>query len=183
VQRPLVVAAIAAAAVLAAGCAGSTPAGSSPRRPPTPATRAVSPVVPPEPVARFEVSGVYPGADLRGGRAHERFGLVCGAKPAHRALPGRSWRGRLCRAILDYQGAAGNAHACFCAATSVSVDVRGAVHGRRVREQFTPCVCGESRRAIRDTHVILATHPPRAWALLDSPRGPNSRAGAEGGVR
>jgi hypothetical protein len=120
----------------------------------------VSPVVPLAPVARIEISGVYPAADLSGGRVRERFVLVCGAKPGGRALPGHSWRKRLCRAMLDYQDAPRTAHACFCPASPVIVDVRGTIGGRRVREQFTPCVCGEGRRAIRDVRVILATHRP-----------------------
>ena len=66
----------------------------------------------------------------------------------------------MCVAILDYQTAPRRNATCACPLEIVEVSVRGEIRGRRIDEQFSYCTCGDGKRAARDAHVVLRTHPP-----------------------
>jgi hypothetical protein len=152
--------ACAAAMLPASGCLGS----SSARAPAVAPSPTATAIVPARSYALFEVSGTYTtsggGNHFTGKRHHEHFALACHSRDHYELLSMLSPQDRLCFAILDYQSAPKSSAGCFCPVAFDMVNVRGTIHGRRIDEHFTYCLCGDGRRAIEDVRVILKTHPP-----------------------
>jgi hypothetical protein len=162
-MRTLPILATAAALVLlAGGCLGSSSAASTAK----PQTHGISPGVhPPRPIAHLTVRGVYArGAnpDVFGGELQRgHFALTCYARAGYPAMPGTPvWREQLCRAILDYPRAPKTPNGvCACPHYAVHVSIQGSIRGRRVDLVLTPCLCFDSKRAARDTRIVLRLHP------------------------
>jgi hypothetical protein len=147
--------------IVASGCLGGSAAGPVSNSGPS----AVSPTVSGLSHAQFQIRGTYLtgnspnyAADLH--RLH--FAITCLPKRTYEQLKGPlSWKDKLCLAILDYPTQIRLLGiACNCPVSLVGVDVRGEIHGRRVHERITPCLCGDGAQAAHDAHVILKTHPP-----------------------
>jgi len=147
--------------LLASGCLGSSSSAHAPAVASSPPATAIIPALS---YAVFEVSGTYTtsggGNHFTGKRHHEHFALACQSRSLYEELSMLSPRDRLCFAILDYQSAPKRDSLCFCPVEFDVITVRGDIHGRRIDEQFTYCLCGDGRRASDDARVILKTHPP-----------------------
>jgi hypothetical protein len=146
-----------AALLLASGCLGSSSAHA-----PAPVKHkreVVSPPIPSPRYARFEVRGVYATSENHiSGHIHRaHFTLMCAS--SEKLLQNR-WQSRLCKAILDFQAAPRRNVVCACPLDIVEVSIRGEIGDRRIYEQFSYCMCGDGKRAARDTRVVLTTHPP-----------------------
>jgi hypothetical protein len=146
--------------LLASGCLGSSWA----HAPTVASSTPVTATIPALSYALFEVSGTYTtsggGNHFTGKRHHEHFALACHSRTQYEMLSMLSPQDQLCFAILDYQNAPKSSAGCFCPAEFGVITVRGNIHGRRINEQFTSCMCGDGRRASDDARVILQTHPP-----------------------
>ena len=150
----------ASAMLLASGCLGSA-STHAPAVVPSPTATAIIPALS---YALFEVTGTYTtsggGNHFSRTRHHEHFGLACHSRNQYELLSVLSPQDRLCFAILDYQNAPKGNNPCFCPVEFDVVIVRGDIHGRRIDERFTYCMCEDGRRASDDARVILKTHPP-----------------------
>ncbi len=141
--------------MVASACFGGAAAPTS-----RPATHVATVGQRPQPYARFHIRATYASGSTNhfGGDLHRvRFALVCRRpqyyKSIYRRLP---WQARLCLAILDYRTQARVEQTeCFCPASPITVDIRGAIRGRSVHERFTPCLCGDGPAAAADVRAIL----------------------------
>jgi hypothetical protein len=151
----------AAAMLLASGCLGSSSSAPAPAVASSPTVPAIIPALS---YALFEVSGTCTtsggGDHSTGKRHHEHFALACHPRNQYELLSMLSPQDRLCFAILDYQSAPKRNSPCFCPVEFDMVTVRGNIHGRRINERFTYCMCEDGRRASDDARVILTTRPP-----------------------
>jgi hypothetical protein len=149
-----------AAMLLASGCLGSSSAPAPTVAPSPPATG----TIPALNYADFVVTGTYTtsggGNHFSGKRHHEHFTLACHSRSLYEKLSMLSPQDRLCFAILDYQSAPRKNLVGACPLEIDEVSVRGQIHGRRIDERFTYCMCGDGKRAGDDARVILKTHPP-----------------------